>query len=295
MLGWTVLNHLKLDPATRHIPVQIITLEEERQHGLAHGAFSYLVKAPTTEARGGLRSHQGLHARRAPSGCWSSRTTRSSGRVDRRAARPRRHRDRGRRQRAARRSDALREQPSTACVLDLRLPDMTGFELLERMHAEPALVEVPVVVFTGKELSARRAGAAQDHGQEHRAQGRAVARATAGRDGAVPAPRGHRICRRRSRRMLERLHGSNEVLRGRKVLVVDDDARNIFALTSLLENQDMEVISATNGRAGHRHHQVDAGPEHRADGHHDARDGRLRDHAGDPQRPRVPQRCRSWP
>ena len=48
MLGWTVLNRLKLDPATRHIPVQIISLDEERQHGLAHGAFSYLVKAPTT-------------------------------------------------------------------------------------------------------------------------------------------------------------------------------------------------------------------------------------------------------
>jgi CheY-like chemotaxis protein len=49
-------------------------------------------------------------------------------------------------------------------------------------------------------------------------------------------------------KMLERLHGSNEILRGRKVLVVDDDARNIFALTSLLENQEMDVVSATNGR-----------------------------------------------
>jgi CheY-like chemotaxis protein len=48
--------------------------------------------------------------------------------------------------------------------------------------------------------------------------------------------------------MLERLHNSKEVLRGRKVLVVDDDARNIFALTSVLENQEMEVMSATNGR-----------------------------------------------
>ena len=49
-------------------------------------------------------------------------------------------------------------------------------------------------------------------------------------------------------KMLERLHGGKEVLRGRKVLVVDDDARNIFALTSVLENHEMEVISATNGR-----------------------------------------------
>src|SRR5262249_62102156 len=49
MLGWTVLNNLKLDPATRHIPVQMLSIEEERQHGLAHGAFSYLVKPATTD------------------------------------------------------------------------------------------------------------------------------------------------------------------------------------------------------------------------------------------------------
>src|ERR1051326_4599106 len=49
MLGWTVLNNLKLDPSTRHIPVQMLSVEEEQQHGLAHGAFSYLVKPATTE------------------------------------------------------------------------------------------------------------------------------------------------------------------------------------------------------------------------------------------------------
>src|SRR6202030_2044094 len=42
MLGWTVLSHLKQDPATRHIPVQIVTLDEDRQHGLARGAFGFL-------------------------------------------------------------------------------------------------------------------------------------------------------------------------------------------------------------------------------------------------------------
>ena len=83
--------------------------------------------------------------------------------------------------------------------------------------------------------------------------------------------------------MLERLHNSNEALRGRKVLVVDDDARNIFALTTMLENHDMEVISATNGRQAIELIESTPGPEHRADGHHDARNGRLRNDARNPQ------------
>ena len=90
------------------------------------------------------------------------------------------------------------------------------------------------------------------------------------------------------RKMLERLHGSNDVLRGAAVLVVDDDARNIFALTSVLENHDMEVLSATNGRQAIELIKRDAGPQRGADGHHDAGDGRLRDDAGDPQASGVP-------
>src|SRR5690242_21089627 len=49
MLGWTVLSQLKQNPATRHIPVQIVTLDEDRQHGLARGAFSFMTKPTTTE------------------------------------------------------------------------------------------------------------------------------------------------------------------------------------------------------------------------------------------------------
>src|SRR4029453_6752825 len=49
MLGWTVLNHLKQDPQTRHIPVQIVSVEEERLQGLGHGAFSYLIKPETRD------------------------------------------------------------------------------------------------------------------------------------------------------------------------------------------------------------------------------------------------------
>ena len=52
MLGWTVLNHLKQDPATRHIPVQMLTLDEDRHHGLSRGAFAFVTKPTTTEETG---------------------------------------------------------------------------------------------------------------------------------------------------------------------------------------------------------------------------------------------------
>ena len=132
-------------------------------------------------------------------------------------------------------------------LLDLRLPDMTGFELLERIQEDGALRDTPVVVFTGKELT-----------EDEETKLRTVAKSVVLKD--VQSPERlfdetalflHRVVSdlpEGKRRMLERLHGSNEVLRNRKVLVVDDDARNIFALTSLLENQDMQVLTATNGR-----------------------------------------------
>ena len=49
MLGWTVLNHLKQDSRTRHIPVQMLTLDEDRHHGLSRGAFAFVTKPSTTE------------------------------------------------------------------------------------------------------------------------------------------------------------------------------------------------------------------------------------------------------
>ena len=132
-------------------------------------------------------------------------------------------------------------------MLDLRLPDMNGFELLEKFQAEPALHDLPVVVFTGKELS-----------YDDEVRLKTMAKSIVLKD--VQSPERlldetalflHRVVADlpvEKQKMLERLHGSNEILHGRKVLVVDDDARNIFALTSLLESHEIEVISATNGR-----------------------------------------------
>ena len=75
--------------------------------------------------------------------------------------------------------------------------------------------------------------------------------------------------------MLERLRQSDEALIGKKVLVVDDDVRNIFALTSLLEQHGVQVVNAENGTEAIS--LLDAGSRYRCgvDGHHDAGDGRL--------------------
>jgi CheY-like chemotaxis protein/signal transduction histidine kinase len=246
MLGWTVLNNLKLDPTTRHIPVQMLSIEEERQHGLSHGAFSYLVKPATTgeleSAFERLRAYVAPHTKRLL-------VVEDNDRERASIVELLQHDDIevGAVGTGAEALTALRGGSFDCCVVDLRLPDMTGFELLDQLQTEPVLQNIPIVVFTGKELN---------HDEEARL--RAVAKSIVIKD--VQSPERlldetslflHRVIAdlpEGKRKMIERLHGSTEALAGRKVLVVDDDARNIFALTTVLENQDMDVVSATNGR-----------------------------------------------
>jgi signal transduction histidine kinase/CheY-like chemotaxis protein/HAMP domain-containing protein len=244
--GWAVLRQLKLDPTTRHIPIQVITVVEERQHGLGHGAFAYYVKEPTTD---GLKTVlDRLKDFSAP------RTKRllivEDSEIERQSILELLDYNDIETVTVATGGeaiDALTHSAFDCMVLDLRLPDMTGFALLERLHAEPALATLPVVVFTGKELTAAE-----------QTQLRSMAKSVVLKDAQSPErlldETGlflHRVIAdlpKEKQAMLERIHGSSEILRGRKVLVADDDARNIFALASLLENQEMEVITATSGR-----------------------------------------------
>jgi CheY-like chemotaxis protein len=246
MLGWTVLNNLKLAPETRHIPVQIITLEEERSHGLSRGAFSYLVKPATTEdletAFDRIKNFVSQRTKRLL--VVEDNDTESKSIVELLG-----HDDIEITTVATGEAafHALLDRNFDCCVLDLRLPDMTGFDLLDQIHQEPCLRDVPVVVFTGKDLSS-----------EEDARLRTMAKSIVLKD--VQSPERlldetalflHRVLSdlpESKQQMLQRLNATNEVLRRRKVLVVDDDARNIFALSTVLENQDMEILSATNGR-----------------------------------------------
>jgi CheY-like chemotaxis protein len=241
-----VLNQLKRDPETRHIPVQILTVEDERQYGLERGAFSFMTKTVTTEsletALDRLKSFTTSRVRRLlvieddPAEQMSVAELLGHEDVEIISAGT-----------GAGALDLMREGNFDCVVLDLKLPDMTGFDLLTEIQRDVKLRETPIIVFTGRELS-------EEEEVELRRKAKSIVLK------GVRSPERlldetalflHRVIAdlpASKQQMIENLHESDEPLKGRKVLVVDDDIRNIFALNSLLERHNMQVISATNGQ-----------------------------------------------
>jgi CheY-like chemotaxis protein len=245
MLGWTVLTQLKQDPLTRHIPVQVVTLDEDRQHGLARGAFSFVNKPSSTQDLDSAlrRITEYVKPRRKrllvvednPAEQLSIAELLGYDDIDLATVGT-----------GTEALDEMRKHGADCVVLDLRLPDMSGFQLLDEIRDDPQLSDLPIVVFTGRELS-----------PEEDAQLRTMARSVVVK--GVESPERlldetalflHRVVAHLpedKQRMIERLHSSDEALVGRTVLLVDDDARNIFALSSVLERRGMRVLTATTG------------------------------------------------
>ena len=245
MLGWSVLSQLKQDPATRHIPVQMVTMDEDRQNGLARGAFAFVSKPATTQELEGALSRIKEFATQDKKRLLlvednegerlSISELLANDDVEIIPAGS-----------GAEALEMLSESAPDCVVLDLRLPDMSGFDVLEHIRDNYTLSDLPVVVFTGKELSS-----AED------ARLKRLARSVIIKGVASP----ERLLDETSlflhrvvtdlpadrQLMLEKLHRSDEHLIGKSVLVVDDDVRNIFALSSVLESRGMHVLAAGTG------------------------------------------------
>ncbi len=246
--GWTVLDRLKHDPTTRHIPVHIISVEEARQRGLKQGAFGYLSKPVTRE--------------------WLAKA------FDDMVAfleRPAKHLlvvedDEAQRQSIVELigssdvqitavgtgQEALAALGKGSCdclVLDLRLPDMPGLALIEKIHQELGQRDLPIIVYTGKELTK----------QEQHALTR-LTEAVIIKDVRSPERlldetslflhRAPANLPSNQQQMLEQVRQADSTLSGKKALIIDDDIRNIFALTSILELHNMQVFYAENGQDG---------------------------------------------
>jgi HAMP domain-containing protein/signal transduction histidine kinase/DNA-binding response OmpR family regulator len=246
--GFTVLDRLKRDPSTRHIPVHVMSSLRERERALRQGAISYLNKPVGKDALqeeftriqkfllGGKRSllvvDDEQHQRDAIVNLIGDSDLRIVA-VETGAAA----------------LQALRESHFDCMVLDLTLPDISGFDLLDTIGKDSTLRDLPIVINTAKELSRKEVTKLKRYAKtivikDARSPERLLD------ETALFLHRSQASLPELQRRMLEEIHAADGGLAGRKVLIVDDDLRNIFALSSLLERQQMQVSFAENGRDG---------------------------------------------
>ncbi len=245
MDGWTLLDRLKHDPSTRHIPVHVISCREEEERGYEAGVIGYLNK-PTNreainEALTGVKSFIDrpvknlLLVESDEDECQTILELIGEGDVESEIV----HNA----------QDALKllETKKFDClVVALELPDMSGYELIRKIRADLDLRQLPVVVYSEK-------GFAPEEGLPEKASRKTILVREAESPGRLLYETSlflHRVQQGlpdSQQKLIQQEESHDRILTGRKILIVDDDVRNIFALTSILEAQKMEVLFAERG------------------------------------------------
>jgi HAMP domain-containing protein/CheY-like chemotaxis protein/signal transduction histidine kinase len=248
MDGWTVLDRLKHDSTTRHIPVHMMSIEEGQQRSLQLGAIAFLQKPASSEALSQALSEIKGFVERPVKNLLvveDDETQRHSvvelignSDVSTTAVGT-----------GAEALEALQSGRFDCIVLDLGLPDMSGLELIEQIKQNPNLGYLPIIIYTGKEL------APQEATELRRLSDTIIVKDVRSPERLLDetALFLHRVqanLPEPQRLMLEQLQQTDPVLSNKKVLIIDDDVRNIFALTSMLEQHQMQVLYAENGRDG---------------------------------------------
>ncbi|MFC7516900.1 HAMP domain-containing protein [Herbaspirillum sp. GCM10030257] len=246
--GFTVLNRLKRDPGTRHVPVHVLSQADGRERALRDGAFSYLQKPVSVDRL----QEELLRIQNYVTSGKRHLLVVEDNEVQRDAVVDLIGGNDVEIEAVATGQEALhhlRRQQFDCVVLDLQLPDIDGFALLEEIGNDPSLSDLPVIVYTASELTTEAIDKLQRIAKtvvlkDARSPEKLVA------ETALFLHRPHAGLPERQRKMLDDAHASDTSLAGRKVLIVDDDLRNIFALSSVLERQHMKVLYAENGRDG---------------------------------------------
>ncbi|RXZ81530.1 response regulator [Paenibacillaceae bacterium] len=246
MDGWTVLNQLKHHADTRHIPVHVISVVDEIQQGLSMGALAYVKKPTSKENLDQLFTQIESFLERDLKRLLVveddavqrnsivelighddvSITAVSTGR------------------------EALEElalHHYDCMVLDLGLPDMTGFELLDEIRRNDALHDLPIIIYTGRELDKKEELRLKKYAgtiiiKDVKSPERLLDETT------LFLHRVEANLPEDKRSLLRKLHSIETIFEGKHILIVDDDIRNVFALSSVLENYKMTITFAENGR-----------------------------------------------
>jgi PAS domain S-box-containing protein len=245
MDGWRVLEILKDDPSTRHIPVHIASVEAPTAAALRRGAIGHMQKPVTTEQIGEALAKLNETSQRKTKRVLVVEDDEGTRRgivdliadhevaVDEAAG-------------GDQAIEALRSRPYDCMVLDLGLWDCDGKELLERIEREEGITVPPVIVYTARELTWEEDLDLRSHSSAVVIKGVRSAERLIDEVSLFL----HRVVAdmpEKKRQVITNLHDADALLRGKKVLLVDDDMRALFALTRILSERGMRVLKAENG------------------------------------------------
>ena len=246
--GWTVMEKLKHNPDTRHIPVHFMSASDKSMEALRMGAIGFLSKPVTMEGlEGAFNKIEGIISKSIKNllvveddenqrqsiieliGNSDVRTTTTES--------------------GKKAFEMLKTNNFDCMVLDLGLSDISGFQLLQMIEAEKSINHIPIIIYTGKEISRHEEEKLKKHAESIIIKG-------------VRSPDRlfdevtlflHRVeanLPEEKQKMLRMIHDKELLFQNKKILLVDDDMRNVFAISNVLEDKGMKVVIGKNGKQG---------------------------------------------
>jgi len=245
MDGWAILEALKHDPDLRHIPVDVITAEDTPLRALSQGAFQYLTKPVSRVQLGAAIDATNIFLDRSMKDLLLVTTDKNEAKQITELLDDGdvsiQHANTGK---AA--MDVMSKKSFDCVVVGAKLPDMSGTNFIIAVRENKLLAGTPVVVFNSAPTTD-----AERHELEKLGTASVVRRADSfDRLLDQTALFLHRVVSRlpeEKRKLLQQLQQSASNLGGKKILIVDDDTRNIIALSAALEHRGLIMLSATNG------------------------------------------------
>lgn len=257
--GWSIISRLKSRPELRHIPVHVISTAEENQQSLAMGALSFWKKPSDYAELEAAFLQIETYIRRPVKSLLiveDNKVLRSS--LVEFIAHPDVNIIAVGTGREA--MEHLASHHFDCMVLDLGLSDISGFDLLEQVKTNRKLQTLPVIIYTGKDLSKT-----DEQRLKHYAESIVIKNVRSMErlydDTALYLHRKHADLPLDKQRLIENLHNPESAFAGKSILLVDDDMRNIFALSSVLEGYNMEISFAQNGKEALEHLETHPGVE----------------------------------